>query len=78
MREPERAPDVSPESGRTLLVGSRCPVCGRVELPWAADHVLGAVPADPEPPARRGARRRSSAPLGRRSRRSSKRLEDSQ
>src|SRR5438094_585715 len=36
MEYPDRVPEVSPESVRTLsggvLVGSPCPVCGRVEL----------------------------------------------
>jgi hypothetical protein len=30
--DPDSAPDISQESVCTLLVGSRCPVCGRVEL----------------------------------------------
>jgi predicted nucleic acid-binding Zn ribbon protein len=32
MPDPDRAPEVSPEGVRTLLVGSLCPICGRAKL----------------------------------------------
>jgi hypothetical protein len=50
MRDPGSAPDVSPESVRTLLVGSRCPVCGPGGAPRAANRVLGALPRGEESP----------------------------